>query len=441
MDWSEFGLLLNEHLYLYLQLLVFSVIVYIFIFRKVYISFLDPFIFSVVFSVFGFSVVLFLYLTNNIPEIYLISYLLTQVAFWLGFFSFKQLNKESIQRESSDVTFDYQLHFIKYFLIFSSIIYILLQVSSYLYVGIPLLMESHVNTYAGSGLGVLGRFLDVLKIIVIFLLLYRIFLTKMTTSFRLFAGFMTITMVAFFLLSGSKAEFMLIGQILFCVLILNATKLKKQFNDIRKYEKWIFVIGLIFVFAVIFVQAGAGVNDGDTPISIFLFRLVSSGDTYYFSYPGGIIERFDGSSPFMALFGGIFVALRIFPSESMPDSVGYTMFKWFYTSDATIGPNARHNVFGYVYFGFIGSILFSFIIGFIISYVRNKLFFKLKKNVLGQLLFVFAYVNLAIIETDPPSAISNFENTLLILPIVLFMALIFSGINKFKFSYSNKIEL
>ena len=52
---------------------------------------------------------------------------------------------------------------------------------------------------------------------------------------------------------------------------------------------------------------------------------------------------------------------------------------------------------------------------------------------MGQLIFVFLYVELAKIETDPPSSISNLENTLLILPIIFMIV-------HFIFVTSKKLE-
>ena len=52
----------------------------------------------------------------------------------------------------------------------------------------------------------------------------------------------------------------------------------------------------------------------------------------------------------------------------------------------------------------------------LLSFVRNKLFFKLKRNIVGQLLFVMLYINLAALENDPPMAMSNTENLMMIFP-------------------------
>jgi len=90
MDWWNFGSLLNDNTGLYLEVLLGSLLLYYLIYRKMFISILDPIGFSLLFSVFGFSVVMFLYITKSIEAKFLISYLLTQAAFVGGFFTFKK---------------------------------------------------------------------------------------------------------------------------------------------------------------------------------------------------------------------------------------------------------------------------------------------------------------------------------------------------------------
>ncbi|HLX55072.1 MAG TPA: hypothetical protein VKR58_14095 [Aquella sp.] len=214
---------------------------------------------------------------------------------------------------------------------------------------------------------------------------------------------------------------MSLGLIFFCFILLNASTLKTYFLNLGKFEVRLILAGLFFVFLTIIVQSKLAENDSNS-LGVFLFRLVSSGDIYYFSYPGHNIEQIKGTSPFLALFGDIFSTLRIIPREKQPTILGVQLYRTFFDSDITAGPNARHNVFGYVYFGFSGSIIFSYLIGLILSFVRNKLFFTLKKNIVGQLIFMLLYINLVSLETDPPMAFSNVENLVLIFPIILIVA-------------------
>jgi hypothetical protein len=425
MDWVSFGLLLNEHLGLFAGILVVSIVFYTLIFRRFYISILDPVLFAVLFSVFGFAVVWFLYFAGSIEPKYLASYLLTQIAFWLGLFSFKSLKKRQLISPYKPIIFQDQQLFEKVFFLVTSLLYLFGQLLSYQVIGIPLLLGTHIDVYNNSGgWGMLGRILDVVKPCAIFMLIY--FLFKVNTSFfiTIYKYFFLAVIILFFALSGSKGEFMSLGFIIFCFLLLNAVSYKKQFLKINKYGVIILGVGVVFALLTIVVQPG-GIGEGQTTTEVFLFRFVASGDTYFFVYPNNNIEHISHAQPFLALFGDIFSTVRIIPREKQPVVLGVQLFRMFSDLDITAGPNARHNVFGYVYYGFYGSIVFSYLIGLTLSFVRNKLYFSLRRNILGQIGFVLLYINLAGIETDPPQAVSNLENVLLILPFILFISISF----------------
>jgi oligosaccharide repeat unit polymerase len=348
----------------------------------------------------------------------LLSYLLTQAAFVGGFFTFKSLKKQSITSRVQSLKFEDEDLFIRITFIVCSSLYIFLQLLSYKVVGIPLLLGSHIDIYAGAGgWGILGRFLDVLKPISIFLFFYFLFKKSHSLVFYIYKYLFLILSLVFFAASGSRSEFMTFGLLFFCVVFLNGYDLKKYLDKMRTYEIFILLGGLCFVFFTIIFGAKGGVEN-ESSIGIFLFRLVASGDVYYFAYPNNNIEHLNNSKPFLALFGEIFSTLRIIPRQDQPVVLGYQLYQLFGESDTVAGPNARHNVFGYVYFGFYGSIIFSYSIGLLLSFIRNKLFFVFRKNILSQLLFVLLYINLAVIETDPQMVVSNLENVLLILPVI-----------------------
>lgn len=431
MDWVSFGLLLSDNLVLYAGILLVSIVVYVLIFKRLYISILDPFVFSLIYSVFGFSVVWFLYFTHTIDMRYLVSYLLTQIAFWAGLFTFKSLTREEILSPAKSIEIEHQYMLEKIFFLTVSSIYIIVQLISYKLIGIPLLLGSHIDIYNNSGgLGILGRVLDVFKPCSIFMLVYFLFKKGASPGFRAYQYFVLIITLLFFALSGSKGEFMTIGFILFCFLILNAHRLKTYFNKLGRLEVIIIGTGLLFVFlTIIFQPTENGITNNN--VEFFLFRLVSSGDAYFFAYPNHNIEHISGAHPFLALFGDIFSTVRIIPREQQPEILGLQLFRMFSNLDIITGPNARQNVFGYVYFGLWGSIVFSYLIGLALSLVRNRLYFNLRQNTFGMVLFVLLYVSFSGIETDPPQAISNIENIVLILPIAaIITAFLYFFLNK-----------
>ena len=425
MDWVNFGLLLKDNVILYCFVLGVSVFIYALIFRRLYISILDPIVFALIFSVFGFSVVWFLYFTKSIETRYLVSYLLTQIAFWAGLFTFKSLGKREVLSETKMVRIEDEELLGKIFFVTFSSIYIIIQLISYKLIGIPLFLSSHIDIYNNSGgLGILGRALEVLKPCSAFMLVWFLFRGSSSLLFKTYQYFFLVIILLFFALSGSKGEFMSLGFIIFCFLILNASRFKTYFRKLRRLEVLIIGAGLCFVFFTIFVQPTEnGITSNN--IQFFAFRLISSGDAYFFAYPNHNIEHISGAQPFLALFGDIFSTVRLIPREQQPQILGLQLFQMFSNLDIITGPNARHNVFGYVYFGFFGSIVFSYLIGLALSLVRNRLYFNLRRNIFTQILFVLLYINLAGIETDPPQAISGIENVLLILPVAIVITAFF----------------
>ena len=88
------------------------------------------------------------------------------------------------------------------------------------------------------------------------------------------------------------------------------------------------------------------------------------------------------------------------------------------------GPNPRHNVFGLVYFGYLGSFIFSYFVGYIISYTRNKLYIYLPKDTVGGLIYLIFASSFIIANTDLLLALDKFINFSLVFIPVIFLAYI-----------------
>lgn len=88
------------------------------------------------------------------------------------------------------------------------------------------------------------------------------------------------------------------------------------------------------------------------------------------------------------------------------------------------GPNARHNVFGLIYYGFFGSIFFSYCLGVVLSFIRNKLPYILRANFFGGAIFTYLMCRGASIDTDPMLTITYFDNIVFIIPVLFIMYLL-----------------
>ena len=101
-------------------------------------------------------------------------------------------------------------------------------------------------------------------------------------------------------------------------------------------------------------------------------RLVNNGDAFIYAYSDGFVDRIEGTDPVGALFGEYLAFFRIRAPERLPLHIGAQIANEFIGPDAGSQTNAKHNVFGYVYFGLWGSILYSYALGTFIGSVRYK---------------------------------------------------------------------
>lgn len=406
---------LEPNFLLYIFCLISSVFIYYLVYKKYFISVLDPLFLSAIFSLIGCSVVLLLYTSGNIKGKYFFNYLFTQASFFLGFILFSKL-KLRLSDRSLRVKDEELL--MKWIFIMSSFIYIGVTLMSYRLLGIPLFQSSRldINANAQGGLGILSRFSDISGILCIYGSISYFFVK---TNVR-FVNILKVTNILFFLvfstLSGSKSSFMLLPTLFFCYAVVNKEALPNVYTRLKKSEfKFIFGATL----GAFIVMSFSNENFLGTLISL-LIRLIGSGDVYWLAYPNGTIERLNGSNAFVALFQSFLGFFRIIPHSKFPEPLGYTLSSYFYNLTNLTGANARHNIFGYVYFGEYGCYLFSFILGSIIGIVRS-LFLRLQnQGIFYKLLIILLYINIFSLEGDV-TLYSVYLNNILLVFFVLFI--------------------
>ena len=187
---------------------------------------------------------------------------------------------------------------------------------------------------------------------------------------------------------------------------------------LKKNLKSILLCGLGMVSFIIFIQSNPNDLDENTlnPILALSLRFIHSGDVYWYAYPNHVYLLVNGERWFTALFTDTLGLLRVIDWEQLPEAIGITLKNIHHPSDILQGPNARHNVFGLVYFGFYGSILFSFILGALLGFIRNILPYLLSNNFFGGGLFTYLMCRGAAIDTDPMLTITYFNNLIFIFP-------------------------
>ena len=411
---------------LFFSLLFLSIFLHYLIFRSQVKSILDPYFLAVIYSIFSFTVVFLLFFTSNISLYLFLSYVLTQIGFFLGLYTFRVKSiKNSITKTNSKSN-KYSSSIAFYF--FSSV-YIISQCFTYKLKGIPLFMESRLETFAsGGGAGVLGRISDVSSIFSI----YAFFLVVKFDKFRIseIPKYLILLLIfVTFFLSGSKSSFLIVFNVFWCYIFFTQIKggaYLVYFQLMKKNMKWIILFSILISSFIIYVQSNPN-NARDNPLNPFLalcLRFVHSGDIFWYAYPNNVYSNISDNQWFAALFTDTLGLLRIQDWSKLPEAIGITFKNIHHSSNILQGPNARHNVFGLIYYGFFGSIFFSYFLGVVLSFIRNKLPYILRENFFGGAIFTFLMCRGASIDGDPMLTITYINNIVFILPLLYVMYLL-----------------
>jgi hypothetical protein len=366
------------------------------------------------------TVPVFLFFVNEITVRLFISFVLTQLFFFLGFRIFSPIEINKIEpRKKLDID-GQEIRFIKWFFIIIGFTNVSLQLFSYKLVGIPLLAESRLGIYGESGgiNNLLKRILEVTSQCYIFLTIFFIYLERKNLLFKVYTTISIVIIVVFSVLSGSKGAFMTFG-LAFFIYALYAVKWGdfSFFFTIKKFIIKFGVVALLLALVVIALSEESG-----NPFIFLLFRIGQSGDVYYMAYPNEIVDKIPSLNWFIGLFASPLSLFGLIPRAMIPDPMGYFIMQYHYPNIEFRGPNARMNILSYVYFGIIYSPIYCFIIGGLLSFFRNRLFYLLPSNIFGCIVY-FLFLNAALkLEPDFHSSLADFINILIILPVFVFLS-------------------
>jgi len=428
---------------------IICIILYLFVFRKYIYSIFDPFLLYTLSCASSAAVVFFMYSKGLITNYYFMNFILTEIAFIIGFFTIRPIKFKEIvpvalktySYRSSNSDFIVVLYFL------SSFLYIIAQLAVYKLVGIPLLMESRWAAFSGNGSGLLSRVIYVTRYVTIFLLLYRFFnIQRKNLLIRLYDFFIFVFIIITSFLSGSKMTYLAIVFIAFSIDIFSRRlRLGKRMSankKIRSYQFIIFLFALVAAIGVIVIQikvlyGTAKIN----PILALLVRFVKFGDVYILAYPNNVLSHLKWGNPFLALFKDLLGFFRIIPWDKLPEALGLQIYHYIYNTEVLTGPTPRFDVFGLFYFGFYGSVIYSYCIGLTVSFFRNKFYFFVSPNILGGLIYTLFSINSLVFILDAEVAIRNFFDIFLILPVLVLIAYVVSySVKQVKARYKHSFE-
>lgn len=428
----EFYGLIVKYWDVYLYSFAICFFIYYKTYKRVFLSLLDPLNFNILYSFLGASVVFFLFFVGEINTYYFSSYCLTQTAFLIGFFIFRPIKIDERKIGfGKEKRIKGELYFLQIVFIISSLFHLMGQLYVYSVRGIPLFMQSYLDTYdVGGGFGTFSRIITGSTIISWYLLIH-FFINGKVKKIKIYLWTYMIVSLGFFSLSGSKATFLTIALILFIYTLINCrfnTTIQVLRQKIEKFSLKLFIAVCIMVLIIISVKS----SEGENPLLELGIRLIHSGDAYYYGYPNDVLNNIDKGSSFNALFSDILGMFRIVNWEKLPQSFGLLLYRYHYPQiDYIAGANARHNIFGLFYFGYLGSILFSFILGFILSFCRNYLYRNLPRNILFGIFYTFLYLCIVTFESDICLALFMFDSYILTFILIYILSFfIFYSIKK-----------
>ena len=432
MSYFDFFISVNEKLTIFIIILVSVLSMYYFIFRKTVISVLDPLFLVILSSCLGSVVVLFLYITERIENIYFYSYLLTQSALYTGFFLFRRTKPFHLKLTSiiieKEMTHDNGMRLMFYLM---AMVNIVAQLIIYTTVGIPIFLESRLEIYVvGGGFGIINRILQICYPVSLYCTMYYL-LTRINghTTEKLLARFYLVVLVIFGLLSGSRSFVLPMVYGFYFFLFLHRGNCKKSVVLIYA-ERGVHLVTAIIV--LMFLSIGIKSQfDLLGIVGTIAERVVSYGDVYFAAYPNRLIEQIQGVGTANFLFGDLLRTLRLVPPQFVQQPIGFEIYNLANkTVEVLNGPNPRHNVLGYINWGFSGSIVFSFICGILLSLGRNIFYTSTFKSHKAKIVVMLLFASVVNIETDPPLFISSLNNIFLMGLGMLILEFIFEHSKK-----------
>lgn len=398
-----------ERLDTYLVLLGLLAPLHFWLARRLAMSIFDPLFIVVLADWFGFTLVAFMQVNGDIRGGHFSYYVCSQVAFYGGL-----LSAHALFRGPRVRAFDPPFALVKWVTLFAIAVHVSSTVVKWGLTGVPLFNTSRLGVFAESGgLGIIERF----ETGAFYILSFSVLL--MWIRFRREIFWTTLLCVLWLLvyiaLSGSKAALLGLMQVYFLLRYLLAPKRRQSFVGAKGGGK-AFVLAAVFSLGVLAVQSQG--NPEEVLLGL-AFRLVSFGDIYIYAYIDDTLRYIQGDNPFIGLFGGALSTFRLMPGDWLYKNMGLQFSAIVFPDlDYLAGPNPRHNVFGFHFFGWAG-LIFSFLIGLVIAYLQARLYRREPSGYLSVLWAFLLYFSLVSLSGDFDYSLSTLSSILISAVVIL----------------------
>lgn len=428
---EQFFILMYLKWYWYVPILLGVAVLFYLSLRRKILSIIDPLFFAVITTIFANTVPVFLYASDEIDASTFIYFVLSSLSFWLPFLLIKRSKGECVLHKQ---------YLIKYDSIIASDVFIFCLITwlgctilTYALSGVPIFMDSRLETYAsGGGIGLLGRLRSPCSV---YCLLYSIYAIRTHYKRKTLVKIFILLWIISAILSGSKSSIL---PLLFMYFFY--TKYIRQ-TDIRIPKKYLF-LAVVGALCVVMIQSNGNILLSTVSI---LQRFVASGDIYWEAYPEDLQESLVVNNPFIYLLQGLLGGLRLidYQDHRIGLNLGYQVHNIVYPELIGVlkGPNSRVPFLSYVLFDW-GGIIFSFVLGLFTSLLLFRANKYLPSGVIGTAMFAIIYMNACSFITDPVLGFSNLFDSI----IGIILLIIFSYLSIFirmpydkRFSYNGLI--
>jgi oligosaccharide repeat unit polymerase len=398
----------------------FSVILFL-LFRKYILSVFDPFVFIILMM----SSSLCLTVDSSF-----FLYVLLAVLFF--FFGFRLVGVPKRNFVKIDEFIDTKL--LEIFTILFFILYVIVSVIMFKSSGIPLLSENPTEAKISmfvEGTGWIRRIIFLSGFLPICISLLLIVSKK-----KIFYSFMFFLYLLISVMHGSKGG--LIGTIAIFWYLYQQNNLWSDStmyvkNFIRSKIKYFLVITVLLFLSIVMKESEI---EGQDPIFSIGFRLMEFGDVMLY-YKTQVVRDYFVNFNFVDFilyeFNGILGMLRLTPYY---EPLGYQMVKAFWNTsslfdDVVLGPNTVFFVKGHVFFGYIGGIVYSFLMGVLSAHFRKKIIEIKIKNIFMYAIAVYVFFQIpGFLKEFSQSVSTVFDFVFYLGPIILFSLILKEGLKK-----------
>ncbi|KAF2325919.1 MAG: O-antigen polymerase [Flavobacterium nitrogenifigens] len=387
-----------------------------FLFKKYLLSIFDPFLFTVLMMASSLSLS---------TDSYFFFYVFFSIlAFTIGF----RLIKLPVRNDTKiEKLIDLQL--LEIFTILFFILYVVLSLYFLKLSGVPLFSdnptEAKISRFV-EGTGWMRRVFFLSNFLLICICLLLIVSKKRFIFFVMF--------VAYFLLSilqGSKSGALGIVAVFWYFYQQNniwsdsVIYIKKL---IKSKMKYFLIVTAVLFLSIVIKEAQIEEEDGN-PIFAIGFRLMEFGDVMIY-YKTQIVRdsfaNFNFIDYFLYEFNSIFGMLRL---TDYYEPMGYQMVKTYWSTsslfdDVVLGPNTVFFVRGHIFFGYIGGIIYSFLIGILTAYFRKKIIEIRITSVFRYALAVYGFFLIPAFLKEFNQAIGTMFDFVFYLGPIFFLSLI-----------------